>query len=147
MRAFSSVGGEPLFFEHAEGAYMFDVDGKRYIDYIGSWGPMVCGHAHPHIIEAVQKAAAKSLSFGTPAEGEVTMAEMLCEMVPSLERVRMVNSGTEAAMSALRIARAATWRCSSNIPTKSPACSRPVSFRSSTARRISPKPSARRARR
>jgi glutamate-1-semialdehyde 2,1-aminomutase len=110
VRAFSAVGGEPIFFEHAEGAYLYDVEGKRYIDYIGSWGPMICGHAHPHIVEAVQKAAAKSLSFGAPAEGEVTMAEMMCEMVPSLERVRMVNSGTEAAMSALRIARAATGR-------------------------------------
>ena len=110
VRAFSSVGGEPVFFERAEGAYMFDVDGKRYIDYVGSWGPMICGHAHPAVIEAVQKAAARGLSFGAPAPGEVTMAEMLCEMVPSLERVRMVNSGTEATMSALRLARAATGR-------------------------------------
>jgi len=110
VRAFSAVGGEPIFFDHAEGAYMFDVDGKRYIDYVGSWGPMICGHAHPHIIEAVQQAAAKGLSFGAPAAGEVTMAEMLCEMIPSLERVRMVNSGTEATMSALRVARAATGK-------------------------------------
>ncbi|WP_376694018.1 glutamate-1-semialdehyde 2,1-aminomutase [Wenzhouxiangella sp. EGI_FJ10409] len=110
VRAFSSVGGEPLFFDHAEGAYMFDVDGKRYIDYVGSWGPMICGHAHPKIIEAVQQAAARGLSFGAPAPGEVTMAEMLCEMIPSLERVRMVNSGTEATMSALRVARAATGK-------------------------------------
>ncbi|MEE4304191.1 MAG: glutamate-1-semialdehyde 2,1-aminomutase [Wenzhouxiangella sp.] len=110
VRAFSSVGGEPIFFEHAEGAYMFDVDGKRYIDYVGSWGPMICGHAHPKIIEAVQQAAAKGLSFGAPAPGEVTMAELLCEMIPSLERVRMVNSGTEATMSALRVARAATGK-------------------------------------
>ncbi|NBB92933.1 MAG: glutamate-1-semialdehyde 2,1-aminomutase [Gammaproteobacteria bacterium] len=110
VRAFAAVGGEPVFFEHAEGPYLFDVDGKRYIDYIGSWGPMICGHAHPKIVEAVQQAAAKSLSFGAPAEGEVTMAEKLCEMVPSLERVRMTNSGTEAAMSALRVARAATGR-------------------------------------
>ncbi len=110
VRAFSSVGGEPLFFDRAEGACIFDVDGKRYIDYIGSWGPMICGHAHPHIIEAVQRAVANGLSFGTPSPGEVTMAERLCELVPSLERVRMVNSGTEAAMSALRLARAATGR-------------------------------------
>ena len=110
VRAFGAVGGEPVFFEHAEGPYLFDVDGKRYIDYIGSWGPMICGHAHPKIVEAVQQAAARSLSFGAPAEGEVTMAEKLCEMVPSLERVRMTNSGTEAAMSALRVARAATGR-------------------------------------
>ena len=110
MRAFSGVGGEPLFFDRAEGACIFDVDGKRYIDYIGSWGPMICGHAHPHIIEAVQRAVSKGLSFGTPSPGEVTMAERICELVPSLDRVRMVNSGTEAAMSALRLARAATGR-------------------------------------
>ncbi|MFU8877630.1 MAG: glutamate-1-semialdehyde 2,1-aminomutase, partial [Wenzhouxiangellaceae bacterium] len=110
VRAFAGVGGEPVFFERAEGACLFDVDGKRYIDYIGSWGPMICGHAHPHIIEAVQRAAANGLSFGTPSPGEVTMAERICELVPSLERVRMVNSGTEATMSALRLARAATGR-------------------------------------
>jgi len=110
VRAFAGVGGEPLFFERAEGACLFDVDGRRYIDYIGSWGPMICGHAHPHIIEAVQRAVAQGLSFGTPAPAEVTMAERICELVPSLERVRMVNSGTEAAMSALRLARAATGR-------------------------------------
>ena len=110
VRAFSGVGGEPLFFDRAEGACIFDVDGKRYIDYIGSWGPMICGHAHPHIIEAVQRAVSKGLSFGTPSPGEVTMAERICELVPSLDRVRMVNSGTEAAMSALRLARAATGR-------------------------------------
>ena len=110
VRAFSGVGGEPLFFDRAEGACIFDVDGKRYIDYIGSWGPMICGHAHPHIIEAVQRAVTNRLSFGTPSPGEVTMAERICELVPSLDRVRMVNSGTEAAMSALRLARAATGR-------------------------------------
>jgi len=110
VRAFSGVGGEPLFFDRAEGACIFDVDGKRYIDYIGSWGPMICGHAHPHIIEAVQRAVTNGLSFGTPSPNEVTMAERICELVPSLDRVRMVNSGTEAAMSALRLARAATGR-------------------------------------
>lgn len=110
VRAFAGVGGEPLFFDRAEGACIFDVDGNRYIDYIGSWGPMICGHAHPHIIEAVQRAVSRGLSFGTPSPGEVTMAERLCELVPSLDRVRMVNSGTEAAMSALRLARAATGR-------------------------------------
>ena len=110
VRAFAAVGGDPVFFERAQGAHMWDVDGKRYIDYIGSWGPMICGHAHPKIIEAVQAAALKSLSFGTPSEGEVTMAEMICDRIPSLDRVRMVNSGTEAAMSALRVARAATGR-------------------------------------
>ena len=110
VRAFAAVGGEPVFFDRAQGAHMWDVDGRRYIDYIGSWGPMICGHAHPKIVEAVQAAAAKSLSFGTPSAGEVTMAEMICDMIPSLGRVRMVNSGTEAAMSALRVARAATGR-------------------------------------
>jgi glutamate-1-semialdehyde 2,1-aminomutase len=110
VRAFAAVGGEPVFFERAEGAHMFDVDGNRYIDYVGSWGPMICGHAHPKIIEAVQQAAAKGLSFGTPAPDEVTMAEKLCEMVPSMDQVRMVNSGTEATMSAIRVARAATGR-------------------------------------
>ena len=110
VRAFAAVGGEPVFFERAQGAHMWSVDGKRYIDYIGSWGPMICGHAHPRIVEAVQAAAAKSLSFGTPSPGEVTMAEMICELIPSMARVRMVSSGTEAAMSALRVARAATGR-------------------------------------
>ncbi|MDX1625241.1 MAG: glutamate-1-semialdehyde 2,1-aminomutase [Wenzhouxiangellaceae bacterium] len=110
VRAFAGVGGEPVFFDRAEGCHLFDVDGRRYIDYIGSWGPMICGHAHPHIIEAVQRAASQGLSFGTPSPSEVTMAERLCELVPGLDRVRMVNSGTEAAMSALRLARAATGR-------------------------------------
>ncbi|MGY6586734.1 MAG: glutamate-1-semialdehyde 2,1-aminomutase [Wenzhouxiangella sp.] len=110
VRAFNAVGGDPVFFERAEGAHMWDVDGKRYIDYIGSWGPMICGHAHPAIIEAVQRAASQGLSFGAPSPGEVTMAEKLCELMPSLDQVRMVNSGTEAAMSALRVARAATGR-------------------------------------
>jgi glutamate-1-semialdehyde 2,1-aminomutase len=110
VRAFSGVGGEPLFFDRAEGPAIFDVDGRRYIDYIGSWGPMICGHAHPHILEAVQRAVTNGLSFGTPSPGEVTMAERICELVPSLDRVRMTNSGTEAAMSALRLARAATGR-------------------------------------
>ena len=110
VRAFNGVGGEPVFFQSAEGAYLTDVEGKRYIDYIGSWGPMICGHAHPYIIEAVQAAASRGLSFGAPNPDEVTMAEKLCELVPGLERVRMVNSGTEAAMSALRLARAATGR-------------------------------------
>jgi len=110
VRAFAAVGGEPVFFERAQGAHMFDVDGKRYIDYIGSWGPMICGHSHPKIIEAVQAAVTRGLSFGTPSPGEVTMAEKICDMIPSLDQVRMVSSGTEAAMSALRVARAATGR-------------------------------------
>ena len=110
VRAFNGVGGDPVFFRSAEGAYLTDVDGKRYIDYIGSWGPMICGHAHPIIIQAVQEAASRGLSFGAPNPDEVTMAEKICELVPGLDRVRMVNSGTEAAMSALRLARAATGR-------------------------------------
>lgn len=110
VRAFAAVGGEPVFFDRAEGAHMFDVDGKRYIDYIGSWGPMICGHSHPKIIEAVQAAVARGLSFGTPSPGEVTMAEKLCDMIPSLDQVRMCSSGTEATMSAVRVARAATGR-------------------------------------
>ena len=110
VRAFAAVGGDPVFFERAQGAHMWDVDGKRYIDYIGSWGPMICGHAHPAITEAVQRAASQGLSFGAPSPGEVTMAEKICELIPSLDQVRMVNSGTEAAMSAVRVARAATGR-------------------------------------
>ena len=110
VRAFNGVGGEPVFFQSAQGAYLIDVDDKRYIDYIGSWGPMICGHVHPEIIRAVQQAVARGLSFGAPNPDEVTMAEKLCALVPGLERVRMVNSGTEATMSALRLARAATGR-------------------------------------
>lgn len=110
VRAFTGVGGDPVFFERAEGAYLFDVSGRRYIDYVGSWGPMIAGHAHPHVIQAVQQAAARGLSFGAPTPGEVTLAERLCALVPGLDMVRMVNSGTEATMSALRLARAATGR-------------------------------------
>ena len=110
VRAFNGVGGDPVFFRSAKGAYLTDVDGKDYIDYIGSWGPMICGHAHPAIIQAVQEAASRGLSFGAPNPDEVTMAEKICQLVPGLDRVRMVNSGTEAAMSALRLARAATGR-------------------------------------
>ena len=110
VRAFQAVGGDPVFFERAEGAYLFDVSERRYIDYVGSWGPMIAGHSHPHVVKAVQEAAAKGLSFGAPTPGEVTLAERICELVPGLEMVRMVNSGTEATMSALRLARAATGR-------------------------------------
>lgn len=110
VRAFNGVGGDPLFFERAEGARLFAVDGRGYIDYVGSWGPMIAGHAHPDVISAVQQAAARGLSYGAPSPGEVTMAERLCELVPSLDLVRMVNSGTEATMSAIRLARAATGR-------------------------------------
>jgi glutamate-1-semialdehyde 2,1-aminomutase len=110
VRAFKSVGGEPFFAKRAEGAYLFDVDGNRYLDYIGSWGPMIAGHAHPHVIEAVNTVMRDGLSFGVPNALEVTMAETITRLVPSCEMVRMVNSGTEATLSAIRLARGATGR-------------------------------------
>ncbi|SHG36556.1 glutamate-1-semialdehyde 2,1-aminomutase [Massilia sp. CF038] len=110
VRAFKSVGGTPRFITRAEGPYFWDADGKRYIDYIGSWGPAIVGHAHPAVVKAVQDAAARGLSFGAPTEGEVLMAEEICRLVPSIEQVRLVSSGTEATMSALRLARGATGR-------------------------------------
>ena len=110
VRAFKSVGGEPFFAQRASGAYLWDVEGKRYIDYVGSWGPMIAGHAHPSVIEAVQRAAISGLSFGVPNPLEVTMAETIARLVPSMEMLRMVNSGTEATMSAIRLARGATGR-------------------------------------
>jgi glutamate-1-semialdehyde 2,1-aminomutase len=110
VRAFKGVGGTPVFMQRAEGAYMYDADGKRYIDYIGSWGPMVAGHAHPEVIEAVREACLSGLSFGCPTALEVTMAEKVCELVPSMDMVRMTSSGTEATMSAIRLARGFTGR-------------------------------------
>ena len=110
VRAFRAVGGTPLFFERASGAYLWDADGRRYIDYVGSWGPMLAGHNHPAVVGAVQAAAARALSFGAPTEAEVEMAELLCRLVPSLDLVRLVSSGTEATMTALRIARGFTGR-------------------------------------
>jgi len=110
VRAFKGVGGDPVFIQRAEGAYLFDADGQRYIDYVGSWGPMIAGHAHPEIIKAVQDAAVDGLSFGAPTELEVEMAEKICEILPSMEMVRMVSSGTEATMSAIRLARGYTGR-------------------------------------
>ena len=110
VRAFNGVGGDPVFFDHALGACLYDVSGRSYIDYVGSWGPMIAGHANPTIIAAVQEAVNKGLSFGAPAAAEVTMAERLCELVDGMDMVRMVNSGTEATMSAIRVARAATGR-------------------------------------
>lgn len=110
VRAFRAVGGEPVFFARGEGPYIYDEDGHRYIDYVGSWGPMILGHAHPEVIGAVQEAAAAGLGFGAPTAIEVAMADKLCSLVPSLEQVRMVNSGTEATMSAIRLARAFTGR-------------------------------------
>ena len=110
VRAFRAVGGVPPFFEAAAGAYLWDADGQRYIDYVGSWGPMIAGHTHPVVVEAVRAAAARALSFGAPTEAEIEMAETLCALVPSLELVRLVSSGTEATMSALRLARGFTGR-------------------------------------
>ena len=110
VRAFKSVGGSPVFIRRAEGAYVEDEDGRRYVDYVGSWGPMLLGHADPEVVEAVRKAAADSTSFGAPTRIEVEMAELICEIVPSIESVRMVNSGTEATMSAARLARGFTGR-------------------------------------
>ncbi len=109
-RAFGAVGGEPLFIERGEGAYLVDVDGNRLIDYVGSWGPLILGHAHPEVVAAVESALAKGTSFGAPTEAEAELAEMIVEAVPSIEQVRMVSSGTEATMSALRVARGFTGR-------------------------------------
>ncbi len=110
VRAFKSVGGEPFFAARADGAYLFDVDGNRYVDYVGSWGPMIAGHAHPQVLGAVASTMRDGLSFGVPNELEVTMAEAITRIVPSCDMVRMVNSGTEATLSAIRVARGATGR-------------------------------------
>ncbi|MGD8426873.1 MAG: glutamate-1-semialdehyde 2,1-aminomutase [Balneolaceae bacterium] len=109
-RAFSSVGGTPVFFEKAEGSILTDVDGKEYIDYVGSWGPMILGHSYGPVVKAVQETAAKSTSFGAPTEIEVKMAELVRKMVPGVDKIRMVNSGTEACMSAIRVARGYTGK-------------------------------------
>jgi glutamate-1-semialdehyde 2,1-aminomutase len=110
VRSFSGVGGTPVFIDHASGAYIYDSSGSQYIDYVGSWGPMILGHAHPEVIAAVKQAAEKGLSFGAPTEIETLMAQRVCELVPSIELVRMVSSGTEATMSAIRLARGYTAR-------------------------------------
>jgi glutamate-1-semialdehyde 2,1-aminomutase len=110
VRAFKGVGGTPIFVTKAQGAYLFDAEGKRYIDYIGSWGPMILGHAHPEVINAVQEAAADGLSFGAPTPSEVSVADWICEIMPSMDMVRMTSSGTEACMSAIRLARGYTRR-------------------------------------
>ncbi len=110
VRAFRSVGGDPVFFERASGPYLFDADGQRYIDYVGSWGPMILGHAHPEVIAAVGARIHSGLSFGAPTELETHMADRVCELVPSMDLVRMVSSGTEATMSAIRLARGFTGR-------------------------------------
>lgn len=110
VRAFKSVTGTPVFFKKGKGAYLFDSEGKQYIDYVGSWGPMILGHAHPEVINKVKEAVDNGLSFGAPTEIETQMADKICELMPSIEKVRMVNSGTEAAMSAIRLARGYTGR-------------------------------------
>ena len=109
-RAFGAVGGSPLFIDRAEGPYLFDIDGRRFIDYIGSWGPMILGHAHPEVISAIVETAKRGTSFGAPTEAESELAERIVEAVPGVEKVRLVNSGTEATMSAIRVARGATGR-------------------------------------
>ena len=110
VRAFGSVGGVPRFIKRAEGAFVWDENGKRYIDYVGSWGPAIVGHAHPEVLEAVREAALGGLSFGAPTEAEIVIAEEICRLVPSVERLRLVSSGTEATMSAIRLARGYTGR-------------------------------------
>ena len=110
VRAFKGVGGSPIFFEKGEGPYLFDADGKRYIDYVGSWGPMITGHANKGVVDAVQKQLMQGLGYGAPTELETRMAKKVCSLVPSIEKVRMVSSGTEATMSAIRLARGFTGR-------------------------------------
>lgn len=110
VRAFKSVGLTPVYVDHASGSRVYDIDGNSYIDYIGSWGPLILGHAHPEVVEAIQKTAAKGTSFGAPTELETLMAKLVCDRVPSVDIVRMVNSGTEATMSAIRLARGYTGR-------------------------------------
>ena len=110
VRAFRAVGGDPVFFHRGEGAYLIDADERRYVDYVGSWGPMIAGHAHPQVVRAVQETAANGLGFGAPTAVETEMADTICTLMPSIEQVRMVNSGTEATMSAIRLARGFTGR-------------------------------------
>ncbi len=110
VRAFKGVGGTPIFFQKALGAYVYDEDENRYVDYVGSWGPMIIGHSHPKVLDAIREQMDLGLSFGAPTEVEITMAEKVCELVPSMEMVRMVSSGTEATMSAIRLARGFTGR-------------------------------------
>jgi glutamate-1-semialdehyde 2,1-aminomutase len=110
VRAFRSVGGEPVFFQRGQGAYFWDADGKSYIDYVGSWGPLILGHAHPDVVKAVQTTAQNGLTFGAPTEAELEIAKLICQLIPSIEQVRLVSSGTEAGMSAIRLARGFTGR-------------------------------------
>ena len=106
VRAFKGVGGDPVFFKKAKGSYVYDEDDNQYIDYVGSWGPMIVGHAHPDVLKSVQETMKNGLSFGAPTELETQMADKVCELVPSMDMVRMVSSGTEATMQAARIMRA-----------------------------------------
>src|SRR5688572_22756206 len=110
VRAFKGVGGDPIFFKAAHGAYLTDAEDKRYIDYVGSWGPMIIGHTHPEVVNAIKNCLDNCLSFGAPTELEVRMAEKVCQIMPNIEKIRMVNSGTEATMSAIRLARGYTKR-------------------------------------
>ena len=110
VRAFKSVGRDPLFITRAEGARIYDADGNAFIDYVGSWGPMILGHCHPKVVEAIREAAVTGASFGAPTEREIVLAEMVCTAYPNIEMVRMVSSGTEATMSAIRLARGYTGR-------------------------------------
>ncbi|MCC8997533.1 MAG: glutamate-1-semialdehyde 2,1-aminomutase [Nitrosomonas sp.] len=110
VRAFKSVGGEPVFFQRGDGAYFWDADGKPYVDYVGSWGPLILGHAHPDVVKAVQVAAQNGLTFGAPTEAELEIAQLICQLLPSIEQVRLVSSGTEAGMSVIRLARGFTGR-------------------------------------
>src|ERR671919_815292 len=109
-RAFGGVGGEPIFFARGEGAYLFDLDGNRYIDYVASWGPLILGHGHPRVLAALHEVVDRGTSFGAPTEAESELAELIIQAVPSVEKVRLVSSGTEATMSALRLARGYTGR-------------------------------------
>src|ERR671922_124912 len=109
-RAFGAVGGQPIFIARGQGAHVYDLDGNRYLDYVGSWGPLILGHAHPHVVEAVAAAMRDGASFGAPTERESELAELIVDAMPSIERVRMVSSGTEASMSAIRLARGFTGR-------------------------------------
>ena len=110
VRAFGSIGSTPKFIKSAQGAYLYDEDGNRYLDFVGSWGPMILGHSHKTVVESVTEACQRGLSFGAATTLEVEMAELVCDMIPSVEMVRMVNSGTEAVMSAIRLARGFTRR-------------------------------------
>src|SRR6266480_3366513 len=109
-RAFGGVGGQPIFIARGEGPYLYDLDGHRYLDYVGSWGPLILGHAHPRVVEAVSEALGKGATFGAPTERETQLAELIGALMPSIEMVRMVSSGTEASMSAIRLARGFTGR-------------------------------------